>query len=82
MQLDTVNAFIYTDIIKTVFLHMFPGYAKNSKVIYLNKALYCLKRSFLLWLQKLTNKLKKLVFKEIPQELYIVQKMALLVFFI
>ena len=41
---------------------------KQSKVLKLNKTLYGLWRSPLLWQQKLTNEMKKLGFKKIPQE--------------
>ena len=57
------------------------GYSKPGKVLKLNKALYGLRRSPLLWQQKLTNEMTKLGFKEIPQEPCIVQKDGIICFF-
>lgn len=56
---------MYVDLNKTVFMRMPPGYGKQDKVFKLNRALYGFCRSFFLWLQKLTNKMKKLGFKKI-----------------
>ena len=81
MQLDTVNVFVYADLDKTVFMHIPLWYGKNSKVLRLNKALYDLRRSLLLWQQKLTNELKKLGFKEIRQEPCVVQRNGIISFF-
>ena len=58
-----------------------PGYAEQRKVLKLNKTLYGLRRSPLLWQQKLTNELKKLGYAEIPQEPCIVQKNRVICFF-
>lgn len=65
MQLDIINDVVYADIDKIVFMSIPSGYRKNGKVLHLNKALYGLKYSSVLWQQKLTNKLRKLNFKEI-----------------
>ena len=51
------------------------------QVLKLNKALYGLRRSPLLWQQKLTNEMKKLGYAEIPQEPCIVQKNGIICFF-
>ncbi len=58
-----------------------PGYSEYGKVRELNKALYGLRRSPLLWKQKLTDEMKKLDFKEIPQEPFVVQKNGIICFF-
>lgn len=68
LQLDAVNAFVHADLDETVFMRMPPGYGENGKVLRLNCALYGLRRSPLLWQQKLTSEMKRLGFKEIPQE--------------
>ena len=50
LQLDAVNAFVHAELLEeTVFMRMPPGYAKQGKVLKLNKALYGLRRSPLLW---------------------------------
>ena len=52
LQLDAVNAFMHVELLdKTVFMRMPPGYAKQEKVLKLNKALYSLRRLPLLWQQ-------------------------------
>ena len=62
-------------------MRMPPGYAEQGKVLKLNKALYGLQRSPLLWQQKLTNEMTKLGYTEILQELCIVQKDGIICFF-
>lgn len=42
LQLDLVNAFIYANWDKTIFIRMFLEYVQSSKVLKLNKALYSL----------------------------------------
>ena len=82
LQLDAVNAFVHAKLLdETVFMRMPPGYAEQGKVLKLNKALYRLRRSPLLWQQKLTNKMTKLGYAEIPQEPCIVQKNGIICFF-
>ncbi len=66
LQLDAVNAFVYADLDKTVFMKMPPGYDEQGKVLKLNRALYGLRRFPLLWQQKLIDEMKKLGFEETP----------------
>ena len=72
LQLNAINAFVHANLDETVFMKMPPGYGKQSRVFKLNRALYGLRRSLLLWQQKLTDEMKKLGFKKIPQELCVV----------
>ena len=65
LQLDAVNAFVHVDLDKTVFMKMPPGYGEQGKVLKLHKALYGLRRTSLLWQQKLTDQIEKLGFEEI-----------------
>ena len=82
LQLNAVNAFIHAELLdETVFMRMPPGYAEQGKVLKLNKALYGLRCSPLLWQQKLTNEMKKLGYTEIPQEPCIVQRNGVICFF-
>ena len=81
LQLDAVNAFVHADLDETIFMRMPPGYAEQGKVLRLNKALYGLRRSPLLWQQKLTNILKSFGFTEIPQEPCVMQKNGIICFF-
>ena len=81
MLFDAVNAFVHANWDETVFMRMPPGYGKNGKLLHLNKALYNLRQSFLLWQQKLTNELKKLGFEEILWELCVVSRNGIIGFF-
>ena len=40
IQMDTVNAFVYYNLDKVVYIKMLPGYTKNGKVLCLRKVLY------------------------------------------
>ena len=62
LQLDALNAFVHADIDETVYMRMPPGYGKPNKVVRLNKALYSLRRSPILWQTKFTGVLQKMGF--------------------
>jgi hypothetical protein len=64
-QLDAVNAFVNCDLDKVVYIRLPPGFEKPGKVLLLKKALYRLRRSPLLWQQKLTNVFTNLGFKPV-----------------
>ena len=66
LQLDVMNAFVHSDLDETVFMRIPPGYVQSGHVLKINKAVYRLRLSPLLWQKKLTNEIKKLGFKEIP----------------
>ena len=44
-QVDNTSAYLYTEIIDTVFVEMPPAYKEPGKVLKLNKSLYSLKQS-------------------------------------
>lgn len=96
LQLDAVNAFVHADLDEVVFVRVPPGYKQppgyeperkdktgglQGKVLRLNKALYGLRRSPILWQQKLTAELRKLGFEEVPQEPCIMQRNGIIIFF-
>jgi reverse transcriptase-like protein len=62
-------------------MRMPPCYAQPNKVLKLNKALYGLRRSPLLWQTKFTTVLKDLGFTEVPQEPCVVIKGGIICFF-
>jgi hypothetical protein len=68
LQLDALNAFVHADIDETVYMRMPPGYGKPNKVVRLNKILYGLRRSPILWQTKFTGVLQKMGFTEVLQE--------------
>lgn len=49
LQLDAINAFVHADLDETVFMEIPPENGELGKVLRLNKALYSLRRSPLLW---------------------------------
>ena len=67
-QLDAINAFVNCDLDEVVYMRLPPGFEKPGKVLLLRKALYRLRRSPLLWQQKLTDVFTNLGFKPVPQE--------------
>jgi hypothetical protein len=67
-QLNVINAFVNCDLNKVVYMRLLPGFEKPGKVLLLRKALYRLRRSPLLWQQKLTNVFTNLGFKPVSQE--------------
>jgi hypothetical protein len=68
LQLDAVNAFVHAELDELIYMRLPPGYTEPGKVLKLNKALYGLRRSPILWQTKITNAMKSLGFDEIPQE--------------
>ena len=45
LKLNAMNAFVYADLDKAVFMRMFPGYVQFGHFLKLNKALYGLRWS-------------------------------------
>ena len=80
LQLDVVNAFVYAELDETVFMRMPPRYGEHGKVLKLNRGVYGLRQSPLLWRQKLTDEMKKLGIEEISQEPCVVQKNGIICF--
>ena len=80
-QLDAVNAFVHADIDEIVYMRLPPRYTEPGKVLRLNKALYGLCCSPLLWQQKITSALSELGFKELPQEPCIMIKNGIICFY-
>ncbi|XP_044720031.1 reverse transcriptase (RNA-dependent DNA polymerase) domain-containing protein [Hirsutella rhossiliensis] len=62
-------------------MKMPPGHRKHGTVLKLNKALYGLRKSPLLWHRELTNTLKKLGFKPVPHEPCCLTLNGIIVFF-
>ena len=67
-QIDIVNAFVYYDFNKVLYIKLLPGFnkGKKDKVLCLRKALYRLQRLPLLWQKNLTSLLTELGFREVP----------------
>jgi reverse transcriptase-like protein len=80
-QMDAVNAFVHCDLDETVFMKMPPGFEKERKVLRLQKSLYGLRRSPILWQKKLTKAFRVLGFRELPQESCVMLKEGVIVVF-
>jgi hypothetical protein len=81
VQYDVVNAFVNINIDEEVYMHMLPGYREGGKILRLNKALFKLRRSPLLWQRKLTTALISLRFEPVPHKPCCLTKNGILVFF-
>ena len=80
-QFDAVNAFVNTKIDQDVFMRMPPGYRKAGKLLKLQRALYGLRASPLLWQKELTNTLQEQGFQPIPHEPCAMMKSGIIIFF-
>ena len=68
LQYDAVNAFVNARLEEDMFMKMPLGHRRNGTILKLNKPLYGLRRSPLLWQTELTQTLKKLGLEPIPHE--------------
>ena len=67
-QYDVVNAFVHATLEQDVYMRFPPGHHKQGKKLRLNKALYGLRISPLLWQKELTRTLVSLGMEPIPHE--------------
>ncbi len=80
-QFDAVNAFVNAKIHDDVFMELPVGYRKRGRALKLNKALYGLRKSPLLWQRELMGTLSSLGFQPVPHEPCIMIRSGYLVFF-
>jgi hypothetical protein len=80
-QFDAVNAFVNANIDDDVFMELPVGYRKRGRALKLNKALYGLRKSPLLWQREFTGTLTNLGFRPVPHEPCIMIRNGCLVFF-
>jgi hypothetical protein len=81
LQFDAVNAFVNADLDEDVFMRMPPGHRRFGTILKLNKALYGLRRSPLLWQRTLSGALRKLGFKAVPHEPCAFTRNGVIIFF-
>ena len=79
--MDAINAFVNCDLDEVVYMRLPPGFKKPGKVLLLNKALYRLRQSPLLWQKKLTDVFVNLGFELVPQEPCVAIKGGVIVFY-
>ncbi|KAI7772910.1 hypothetical protein LA080_013430 [Diaporthe eres] len=81
IQYNVVNAFIHTPINQDIFMRIPRGYEKKGTILMLNKALYELQISPLLWQKEFTRTLAELRYQQAPHEPYYYKKNGILIFF-
>ncbi|KAJ8131105.1 hypothetical protein O1611_g2520 [Lasiodiplodia mahajangana] len=79
-QYDAANAFVNATLDKEIYMKMPPGYRKSGTLLRLQKALYGLRESPLLWQKELTSTLSRLGYLAVPHEPCCYSKDGILVF--
>jgi hypothetical protein len=62
IQYNAVNTFVNTGLEEDVFIKMPLGYRRTGTIFKLNKALYSLQKSLLLWQKELIRTIRQLGF--------------------
>lgn len=81
IQYDVVNAFVHAPIDRDIFMRMPHGYKRPRTVLKINKALYGLRISPLLWQKEFTKTLTSCGYEQVPHEPCCYIKGGVLVFF-
>jgi hypothetical protein len=81
IQYDVVNAFVNAELEEDVFMKMPLGHRRTRTILKLNKALYSLRKSLLLWQKELTKSIRKLRFELVPHKPYCFMKNGIIMFF-
>jgi hypothetical protein len=81
IQYDAVNAFVNARLPYNIYMRMPPGYRLRGKILHLQKALYGLRESPLLWQKDFTSTLGKLGFTPVPHEPCCFVKEGVIIFF-
>lgn len=81
LQYDAVNAFVHAELDDEVYMKMPPGLRADGWVLKLQKALYGLRKSPMLWHKLFTKKIVSLGFVRIPHEPCCYLKDSILIFF-
>ena len=80
-QYDVTNAFVHATIDREVYMRMPNGHQKPGSVLRLNKALYGLRISPLLWQKEFTSTLAIQGFQTVPHEPCCLIKKGVIIFF-
>lgn len=81
VQYDAVNAFVNAKMDRDIFMKMPPGHRKPGRILKLQRALYGLRCSPLLWQKELTRTLEELGFEKVPHEPCCMMKNGIIIFF-
>jgi hypothetical protein len=80
-QYDVTNAFVHATMDREIYMRMPHGYQKSGTVLKVNKALYGLRISPLLWQKEFTSTLTALGFQSVPHEPCCLIKNGIIIFF-
>ncbi|KAH5706327.1 RNA-directed DNA polymerase [Parastagonospora nodorum] len=80
-QYDVTNAFVHAAIDREIYMRMPRGYQKPGTLLKVQKALYGLRISPLLWQKEFTATLTSIGFQQIPQEPCCMIKDGVIIFF-
>ena len=81
LQFDAISAFTNSDLDELVYTKMPPGYRKEGVIWKLQKALYGLRRSPLLWYRLLRTALEKLGLHTLREDSCVLTNSRIIVFF-
>ena len=81
IQFNVVNAFVNATLLYTVFINLLLSYRTPGKVLRLNKALYRLWISPLLWQKEFSSTLQSASYSLVPHEPCCYTKDRILIFF-
>ena len=81
MQYDAVNAFVHAKLDEKICMKMPHGYKKPGVILKLNRALYGLRRSPILWQRTFHSALVDIGFKPVPHEHCCLTHNGILIFF-
>jgi hypothetical protein len=81
VQYNILNTFVNVNIDEEVYIYIPLGYREGGQILWLNKALFRLRRSPLLWQKKLITILIALRFEPVLHKPYCLTKNSILVFF-
>jgi hypothetical protein len=80
-QYDVTNAFVHATIDREIYIRMPHGYQKPGTILRVNKALYGLRISPLLWQKEFTSTLKTLSFQSVLHEPCCIIRDRIIIFF-
>jgi hypothetical protein len=80
-QYDVTNAFVHAAIDREIYMRMPSGYQKPGTILKVQKALYGLRISPLLWQKEFTSSLTQLGFSMVPHEPCCMIKDRVIIFF-
>jgi hypothetical protein len=83
LQLDAINAFLNSPIRATIYTGLPPGFDQTGMAWLLNKAMYGLRTSPLLWYDDISSKVMALGFTPVPEDpcLFVHRTKPIMVFF-